>query len=78
MDINSMKRAQASKPDTPKAEVVMKICLMVSVVLGAVLFVLSLIAQRNILDVGGTVIIMVVLQWLFYMVAKAKGRSGQD
>ena len=73
--INSEKRGEPSHPAVPKAEVVMKICLLVSVAVGALLIVLAVVGRRSMLDVAGSVIPLVFLQWFFYMMAKGKRDS---
>ena len=57
------------------AEMVMKICLIVSVVLGTLVIVLALIGSRNVLNVGGSIVTIVALQWFFYMRARARRRE---
>jgi hypothetical protein len=72
MHVNPEKLAEPSQTHVPKAEVVMKICLLVSVAFSALLIVLAVAGRRSILDVAGSVIPLVALQWFFYTVAKAR------
>ena len=67
-----------SKSDVPTAEKVMKICLIVSIAIGGLLVVLALAGHRSILEVGSGVIVLVSLQWSFYMMARAKRISGKS
>ena len=59
------------------AEMVMKICLIVSLVLGILIIVLALVGNRNVLNVGGSTVTIVALQWFFYMWVRARRRSEQ-
>ena len=73
--MNSEKLGETAQPDVPKAEVVMKICLIASVVLSAGLIVLAVAGKRSILDVSGSILSLLALQWFFYMMAKRKRNS---
>ena len=75
MHIKSENLNEPSKPDVPRVLVVMKICLLVSVVVGALLVVLVLAGKRDILGIVGTFIPLVALQYFFYVMAKAKWNS---
>ena len=68
---------ESRKPVISTAEMVMKICLIVSVVLGILIVVLALVGNRNVLDVGGSALTIVALQWFFYMWVRARRRSQQ-
>jgi len=56
---------------------VMKICLIVSVVVGTLVIFLALVGNRNVLNVGGSIVTIVALQWFFYMCVRARRRGEQ-
>ncbi len=72
MDTKATTFHEPAKPEMRKAEVVMKICLLVSLSLGALLIILALVGKRSILNVAGDLIPLIMLQWIFYALAKAK------
>jgi hypothetical protein len=75
MHIKTEKLGESPQPGVPKALVVMKICLLMSIVVGALLIVLALAGKRGVLGVAGTFIPLVALQYFFYVMAKAKWNS---
>ena len=70
--MNPEKLGEHVQTDVPKAEVVMKICLLASVVLGALLITLAVVGRRSVLDIVGSVVPLVALQWFSYMQARTK------
>lgn len=66
---------ESMKPDFSTVELVMKICLIISVIIGSLLILLTLLFNRNILDVGGSVVPIIALQWFFYLRVRARKRS---
>ena len=65
----------STKPVVSTAEMVMKICLIFSVVVGTLIILLALVGNRNVLNVSGSVVAIVMPQWLFYMLVRARKRS---
>ena len=53
----------------------MKLCLMISIAIAAVLIVLAWISHRSVPEVGGYVIPLLALEWFFYLLAKTQGPS---
>lgn len=70
-------RLHDSRPDISKAKLVMNVCLLSSVVVGAVLMLLAVIGNRSILDAAGSVIPLVGLQLVFYLLARARRNSSR-
>jgi hypothetical protein len=68
---------KSTNPGISTAELVMKVCLIVSVAIGTFLILLALVFNRNTLEVAGDVIPLVALQWFFYLQARARKRSEQ-
>jgi hypothetical protein len=68
---------ESTKSVTSTAELVIKICLIVEVVLGALVILLSLVGNRNVLNVSARVVTVVAVQWLFYLWVRARKRSEQ-
>ena len=68
---------ESTKPVISTAEMVMKICLIVSVVVGTLVIVLALVGNQNILNVAGSIVAIVALQWFAYMKVRAKRRGEQ-
>ena len=77
MNMNSKAVAETSSPDVTHAEAVMRVCLLISIILGAVLIVLAIVSGRGLLDAIGEVMTLVALQGLFYLLVKNK-RTRQD
>ena len=75
MRIDSEIPGESTKHDVPTAEMVMKICLLVSLGLGALIIVIALLGHRNIFDVTSSVLPLVAVQWFFYMMVKARRTS---
>ena len=69
---------ESTKPVISTAEMVMKICLIVSIVLGTLVIVLALVGNRNVLNVGGRIVTIVALQWFFYIWVRARRRREQS
>ena len=63
------------KPKLSTTEQVMKICLIVSAVLGCLIIVLALLDRRDLLRNGAGAVAFVALQWFFYLWVRAKKRS---
>ena len=63
------------KPVIPTTELVMKICLIVSVVVGTLIIFLAAVGNRAVLSVSTSVVGMVSVQWIFYVIVRAKKRS---
>ncbi len=66
---------KSTNPGISTAELIMKVCLIVSVAIGTFLILLALVFNRNTLEVAGSVIPLVVFQWFFYSRARARKRS---
>jgi hypothetical protein len=66
---------EPTKPVISTTEMVMKICLIVSIVVGTLLVVLALVGNRNVLNEGGFIVTMVALQWFFYVWVRARRRK---
>jgi ABC-type Fe3+-siderophore transport system permease subunit len=58
-----------------KAEMVLKTCLAVSMVVGALLVLLAWVGNRDLLTVSSSVLTTVALQWFFYLLVRAKNNS---
>ena len=63
------------KPVIPTTELVMKTCLIVSVVVGTLIIFLAAVGNRAVLSVSTSVVGMVAVQWIFYVIVRAKRRS---
>jgi len=68
---------ESTKPVISTAEMVMKICLILSVVVGTLVIFLALAGNRNVLNVSGSIVPIVALQWFFYMWVRARRRGEQ-
>ena len=68
---------EPTKPVIPTAEIVMKTCLIFSVVVGTLAILLALVGNRNVLNVSGSIVAIVAPQWFFYMFVRARRRSEQ-
>ena len=73
MRVDSEKLSEQSA--VPKAEVVMKSCLIISAVVGMVVIALAVAGKRNILEAAGSVIGVVAVHWFFYTMVKAKRKA---
>lgn len=67
---------ESTKSVISTAQKVMKVCLIVSVVVGTLVIVLALVDNRNALNERVSVITIVATQWLFYLWVRA-GRRGE-
>ena len=65
------------RSDISRAELVLKVCLLSSAGVGAVLMLLAVIGNRSVLDVVGNVIPSVGLLLLFYLLARARRDSSR-
>jgi hypothetical protein len=52
----------STKPDISTTEIVIKICLILSVGIGAFVVLLALVGNRNVLNVSGSIVTSVALQ----------------
>jgi hypothetical protein len=68
---------ESTEPVISTAEMVMKICLIVSVVVGILVIVLALVGNRNVLNVGGSIVTILALQWFSYLWVRARKRGEQ-
>ena len=60
------------EPVKSKAEMVVKICLAVSMVVGAMLVLLAWVTNRDLVTVSSSVVTAIALQWFVYLLVRAK------
>jgi hypothetical protein len=70
-----MPNKESAKPGVSTAQLVMKICLIVSIALGCLIMVLAGVGDRGFVQVSASVISVVAIQWFFYLVVRAKQRA---
>lgn len=70
-----MPNKESGRPVRSTAQLVVKICLIVSIALGCLMMVLAGFADRNVVQVSAGVISVVAIQWFFYLVVRAKQRT---
>ena len=72
---NQQSPDQSVEYGIPTAERVIKICLIVNTILGAILLVLGLIRGRNFVDLLGSVVLSVAPLYFFYSFSNTNRRS---
>ena len=72
MNMNSKAVAESSTGDVTRAEGVIRVCLLLSIIIGVVLIVLAIVSGKGLVDAVGEVITLVALQGVFYLLVRFK------